>query len=118
MAIVMKTKKELKDAYKLSKTPMGVFQIRNKTNAKVFIDNALDISAKQNRHRAELKFGNHRNKELQDDWKTFGADNFVFEVLAELEYKDEGYSNYTAELKDLQEMVLDELSIKEELRYN
>ena len=114
----MKTKKELKDAYKQSKTAMGVFQIRNKINGKVFIDSALDMNGKQNRHRAELKFGNHRNKELQQDWKSFGADNFIFEVLAELEPREEGYSNYTQELKELYQMVSDDLKLAQEMKYN
>ena len=105
----MKTKKELKDAYKQSKTAMGVFQIRNKVNGRIFIDSALD---------AELKFGNHRITELQKDWKTFGADNFMFEVLAELEPKEEGYSNYSREIKELYEMVVEDLKLADEMKYN
>jgi len=114
----MKTKKEIKEAYKQAKPQMGVFQIRNTVNGKVFIDNATDISARQNRHRTELKFGNHRNKQLQDDWKTYGADSFVFEVLAELDYKDEGALNYASELKELQQMVDEELNIDDSMKYN
>jgi len=106
----MKTKKELKEAYKQSKPTMGVFQIRNKVSGKVFIDSAVDIAGKQNRHQAELKFGNHRIQELQRDWKTLGAENFVFEVLEKLE-PQEGVTNYIDEVKELKEMVTAELKL-------
>ena len=114
----MKIKKELKETYKQSKPQMGVFQIRNMVNGKIFIDNATDISARQNRHRTELKFGNHRNKQLQDDWKKYGADSFVFETLAELDYKDEGPVHYASELKELQQMITEELSLDNSKKYN
>ncbi len=57
----MKTKKELKDEYKQMKFPMGVFQIRNIRNNKVFIDNSINMKSKLNRHKMELKYGNHRS---------------------------------------------------------
>ena len=113
----MKSKKELKDAYKQMKFPMGVFQIRNLTSNKVLIDNSTDMLSKWNRHQMELKFGSHKNQTLQKDWKETGDDNFVFEVLSELKPDDEKITNYPKELKSLQEMVIDELKIPEGLRY-
>ncbi len=105
----MKTKKELKDQYKQMKFPMGVFQIKNTSNNKVFIDNSLDMESKWNRHKMELKFGNHRNKNLQKDWNTYGEENFTFEVLSELKIKEGEIINYNSELNTLQDMVLQEL---------
>ena len=109
----MKTKKELKSEYKQMKFPMGVFQVKNIATNKILIDNSPDMASKWNRHKMELKFGNHRNKDFQKDWNQYGAENFVFEVLAELK-NDEGENNidYNLELKTLQEMVLQELEIK------
>ena len=112
----MKTKRELKNAYRQAKTQMGVFQIRNKANGKVFIDSSLDIVAKQNRHKAELKYGKHRNKDLQKDWKMLGSENFVFEVVSELEPKEEDI-NYTREVKDLQEMIIEDLHLSNDMKY-
>ncbi|MDX1829814.1 MAG: GIY-YIG nuclease family protein [Lutibacter sp.] len=94
------------------KTPMGVFQIKNISNNKVLIDNSIDMVSKWNRHKMELKFGNHRNNNLQKDWNEYGADNFVFEVLSELKKKDEENINYQKELKILQEFVIEELNIE------
>lgn len=42
----MKSKKELKSVYKEMKFPMGVFQIKNKVNGKIFIEGSLNIPAK------------------------------------------------------------------------
>ncbi|MBL6446384.1 GIY-YIG nuclease family protein [Fulvivirga sp. 29W222] len=106
----MKTKKELKEEYKQMKFPMGVFQIKNLSNDKVLIDNSVDMESKWNRHRMELKLGNHRNKAFQSDWNEYGEDNFVFEVLSELKRGEEENVNYNKELKTLQEMVIEELN--------
>jgi hypothetical protein len=57
----------------------------------------------------ELEYGNHRNAGLQSDWKTFGAESFVFEILAEIEQKEGEESDYKREIKELKEMYLEEL---------
>jgi len=108
----MKTKKELKEAYKQMKTPMGVFQIKNIQNNKVLIDHSIDMESKWNRHKMELKFGNHRNRGFQKDWNEYGEENFVFDVLSDLKIREEENTNYNKELKTLQEMVTEELKIE------
>ena len=105
----MKTNKELKSEYKQMKFPMGVFQIKNIQNGKIFIDSSSNMNSKWNRHKMELRYGNHRNSELQSDWKNLGEDNFVFEILSDLEQKDDGGINYSKELSLLEEMLIDEL---------
>lgn len=113
----MKTRKELKDAYKQMKTPMGVFQIRNIATNKILVDHSTDMASKWNRHKTELKFGSHRNKALQKDWNDLGEAQFVFEVLSELKMPDAENVNYRKELQTLQLMVLEELHIPNEGRY-
>ncbi|MDD7885476.1 GIY-YIG nuclease family protein [Flavivirga sp. 57AJ16] len=108
----MKTKKELKDEYKQMEFHMGVFQIKCTVNEKCLIDNGVDMESKWNRHKMELKFGNHRNKDLQKDWNQYGEDKFVFEVLSELKKSDEENLNYNKELKTLQDLIIEELKIK------
>lgn len=108
----MKTKKELKETYKQLKIPMGVFQIENIRNQKVLIDHSVDMASKWNRHKMELKFGNHRNREFQKDWNEYGEESFVFNVLSELKKNEDEPANYTKELKTLQEMVIEELQIE------
>ncbi len=105
----MKTKKELKEEYKKADFPMGVFQIKCTENGKALVDNSTDMASKWNRHRMELKFGGHRNKELQKDWNQYGEDKFEFQVLAELKKSEDEYVNYNKELRSLQEMILEEM---------
>lgn len=113
----MKTRKEIKEEYKQMKFPMGIFQIKNIQNGKVLIDNSIDMSSKWNRHKMELRFGNHKKSELQKDWNEKGEDNFVFEILSELKQDDEKTVNYPKELKLLQQMIVEEMNIPEELMY-
>ena len=103
------TKKELKNQYKETKFPMGVFQIKNQFNGKILLDSGLNMPAKWKRHLTELKFGSHRNKVLQQEWKQFGATAFVYEVVAELEYKDP-MEDYGKEVAVLEAMYLEELA--------
>ncbi|MEZ4847281.1 MAG: GIY-YIG nuclease family protein [Bacteroidia bacterium] len=113
----MKSKKELKQEYKQKKPEMGIFQIKNLSSGKTLIEDATDIPARWNRYRTELKFGSCRNKALQKDWNELGEDNFEFFVLSTLELKEEDHANVRIELKSLKEMVLEEISLAEELRY-
>ena len=113
----MKTKKEIREEYKQMKFSMGVFQIKNISNNKVFIDNSVDMNAKWNRHRMELKFGNHKNRALQKDWSEKGEDNFIFEVLSELKSEGEKVVNYQKKLNILQEMIIEKMNLTDEMRY-
>lgn len=113
----MKTRKEIKEEYKQKKFSMGVFQVRNISNNKIFIDNSIDMVSKWNRHKTELRFGNHKNMELQKDWNEKGENNFVFEILSELKHDEERSVNYPKELQLLQQMIIEETNIPKELRY-
>jgi hypothetical protein len=76
-----KTRRELVRAYKESRCPMGVFQVRNATTGRVLLGASADLPAALNHHRAALRFGAHRNAALQRDWNALGPDAFAFEVL-------------------------------------
>ncbi len=108
----MKTKKELKDQYKQMEFPMGVFQVKCTVNEKVLVDNSVDMESRWNRHRMELKFGNHKNKDLQNDWNNYGEDKFVVEVLSVLKKSEEENVNYNKELKTLQNLIIEERKIE------
>ena len=114
----MKTNKQLKEEYKYKKFKMGVFQIRNMINGKIFIGSSLNLDAIWNRHQTELKFGGHRNEVLQKEWKEFGEDNFKFEILSEIEQKDDDKADYNKEVKELEEMFIEDLQPFAEKGYN
>jgi hypothetical protein len=93
-------KKESKQA----KRPMGVYRIRNTRNNKSYVGFDIDLSARINRHKAELNFGSHRNRELQVEWNPFGESFSQFEVLDELNHKENSPASPIEELQVLAEM--------------
>jgi predicted GIY-YIG superfamily endonuclease len=102
-------KKEHKNKYKRIKHSMGVYCIRNSQNNKVYIGRATDLVARINRHKAELKFNSHRNKELQETWSLFGETAIEFEILDVLEHEENTLRNPNEELKVLLDMWIHNL---------
>lgn len=97
---------------------MGVFQIRNTTNQKVFIDSSTNVPGKINRHTFALNAGSHACKDLQNDWNEIGADKFEFEVLEPIEPRDDPTYNYKADLEFLEDLWLDKLNPYGDSGYN
>lgn len=111
----MKTNKELKAAYKQLKPVMGVFQVQNKSSKKVLIEGSTNITSKWNRHLAELKLGNHRNKALQNDWNRLGEENLIFSIIEILD--DQETQDVKKEIAVLLEMVIQEVNLEAEMKY-
>ena len=111
-------KKELKKSYKQTLTPMGVYQIKNLVNGKIFIGSAKNIPGRINRHKFELKFGSEGIKELLDDYKKYGEENFSFEILDQLKPKDDPLYNYSEDIKVLEELWIEKLQPFDERGYN
>ncbi|MBM7563130.1 GIY-YIG nuclease family protein [Paenibacillus sacheonensis] len=80
-------RKELLENFKEIKTLMGIIQIRNKANGKIFIDAYPNLKNKWLTLQMQLNTGRFANAQLQKDWKEFGAEGFDYEVLEE---KDAG----------------------------
>jgi group I intron endonuclease len=114
----MKTRKEMREEYKQMKFKMGVFQIRNKINGKIFIGSSLDLKAIWHALKLQLDFGMHQNSGLQNDWNEFGADNFVYEILEEIKQNDEKPLDYNKEIKTLEDMIIEELKPFDDKGYN
>jgi hypothetical protein len=83
---------------------MGVYRIRNTQNGKSYIGYSIDLQARINRQKMELKFGSHRNSKLLGEWKSFGESSFEFEVLDELELDESSKADPVEELRILSEM--------------
>ena len=59
----------------------GVYQIRCKSNGKIYTGSALDIRARCEQHRRSLRRGDHSNQHLQAAWNKFGEGDFEYTVL-------------------------------------
>lgn len=88
---------------------MGVYRITSSRSDKIYVGFGIDLPAKINRHKAELKFGSHRNRELQEAWDLFGETSFEFEVLDVLDHKEAPHTDPAEELQALLEMWINRL---------
>ena len=111
-------KKELKEQYKLTHTPMGIYQIRNLANDKVFVGVALNLPGILTSNRLQLSSGNHPNKKLQAEWNKFGSESFAFEVLDELKATEGTGYDYKEDLAFLEELWLEKMEPYGERGYN
>lgn len=111
-------KKGAKLEYKLSHRPMGVFQIRNNANDKIFVDSSVNVPGKINRHRFQLNAGVHPTKSLQTDWNEFGEVEFEFEVLEDVTPREDPNYNYAADLEFLEDLWLEKLEPYGDKGYN
>ncbi|HEV7698918.1 MAG TPA: GIY-YIG nuclease family protein [Pyrinomonadaceae bacterium] len=111
-------KQKAKLDYKLSHRPMGVFQIRNAINGKIFVDSSINVPGKINRHRFSLEMGGHKSKVLQQEWAEFGEAAFVFETLEPLEPREDPAYDHAADLEVLEDLWLEKLEPYGDNGYN
>ena len=109
----MDRKKELKEQYKQMKTEMGILILQNKVNNKYLLLPTQNLKGMINRVKFQLKSGGYPNKELQQEWKEFGEDNFEIRILETLDYdKDESKTDYSEELYIMEIMLSEKLTEK------
>jgi len=111
-------RKELKNKYKETVQPMGIYQIRNMINGKIFLGSSVNLNGIINRHKFQLKNGLHLNKELQNDFAEVGEGGFAFEILDYLTPKEDLPADYAAELRMLEELWREKISPQHEGGYN
>lgn len=111
----MASHKELKYQYKQARKDMGVYQIRNEKNGKFLIASSANINAVLNKNRFVLKYGSHKDRELQREWNEFGESCFTIEVLELVDQKDEEKSDYSSELALLEKKWSSKLSHRPDL---
>ncbi|MDN4494616.1 GIY-YIG nuclease family protein [Ureibacillus aquaedulcis] len=114
----MDRKKELKQQYQEIEIVAGVYQIKNNTNGKSFVESTRNLKT-INGVRFTLNNNTHLNKGLQSEWNEFGKEAFSIEILERLK-KDEGnpFFNEREALKEMEQKWLDELKPYGENGYN
>lgn len=111
-------KRELKQQYKETEHPAGVYRVWNKEGDRSLVGSSTNLPAILNRHRAELQIGGHRNAELQRDWNALGAAAFTFEVLDTLTPRHEPGYDAKEELRVLEQLWFERLQPYGERGYN
>jgi len=103
-------KKAIIKQYKQTLQPMGVYQIKNLGNGKIYIGSCKNLPGKINSQKFQLNLGSHMNEELQKDFTKLGESNFAFEVLDYLEPKEDKDYDCAEDLEVLKEMWIEKLS--------
>lgn len=109
-------RKELLEQYKEMKTYMGVFQVKNNVNGKIFIDSCSNLKNRWFTLKMHLDTGRHPNSELQKDWNSFGPEAFTYEVLEQKEA--DKVTDVRWELKKLKQKWLEKLEPYGDRGYN
>lgn len=63
----------------------GIYQIRNTINGRVYVGSAVNVRVRWSGHVCQLNQGCHDNGHLQNAWRKYGGDAFVFEKLESVE---------------------------------
>jgi hypothetical protein len=109
-------RKELQEQYKEVKTYMGIFQIKNNVNGKVFIDSSRNLKNQWLTIKWQLDAGRFANSQLQKDWKDFGEEAFTYEVLEEKE--TDKIEDIRWELKQMEKQWLEKIQPYEDRGYS
>ncbi len=103
-------RKELVKEYKNTLRPMGIVQVKNSKNNRVYLMASLNTPGTINSIRFQLRMGFFLpSPALARDWKEMGEENFVIEVLDELKPIDDPAHDYQEDLKALETMWLEKL---------
>ena len=82
---------EMKRIYQQSSPDMGVYQIKNQVNGKIYVGSCQNLAGTRNSRLFQLKMGNAVfSRELQKELTEFGADCFEFAVLGLLDKPEPG----------------------------
>ncbi|OAB47815.1 GIY-YIG nuclease family protein [Paenibacillus antarcticus] len=81
-------RKQLVNEYQQLPRKIGVFQICNLVNGKVWIGSSLNLHGALNKEVFILNMGNHDCVPLQKEWKEYGEQQFKLEILEQLKLEE------------------------------
>jgi hypothetical protein len=109
---------ELIRQYKQNQPDMGVYQIRNTVNGRIYVGSSQNLEGARNSRLFQLRMGKAVfSRELQKDLNEFGAKNFEFSVLGIMEKPEPG-ENIEQSLAALELHWLEKLQPFGERGYN
>lgn len=110
----MDRKKELKEQYRQMKPQMGIVIFECLPTGKAYLACSKDTKGTLNSKLFQLENGSCFAKNMQADWRQYGAKGFDMRVLEQLEYdKDEIKTDYTEDLQALRELCRERFSVCE-----
>jgi hypothetical protein len=109
-------RKELQQRYMQMKTYMGVYQITNTVNGKIFIATCPNLKNRWVTLRLQLDMGRHANSQLQKDWNELGEESFTYEVIEEKEVGEDTDTRW--ELRQMGKAWLEKLQPYGDRGYN
>lgn len=59
----------------------AIYSITNLKTGRVYIGETIDVLNRYAKHQEDLRSGTHTNQSLQNDYLTYGYDNFTFRIL-------------------------------------
>lgn len=116
----MDKRTELKQEYKNRPKNMGVYQIRNTVNGKIYVCSSPNLDATLNRFKMEIKFGWrwNDNRGMIKEMNEFGPEKFVIEVLDQLKPEEDPLYDGKEDLKTLEALWLEKLQPYDDRGYN
>ncbi len=103
-------RKEVIKEYKRTVQPMGIVQVKNIRDGRVFIAASANTTGTINSIRFQLKMGTFLpSPVLAADWEELGEQGFLIEVIDELKPVDDPDHDYREDLKTLEAIWLEKL---------
>ncbi|MDB5761831.1 MAG: ArsR family transcriptional regulator [Herminiimonas sp.] len=116
--MMITNKKTLKLQYLKTTTRAGVYAIRNQVTGRAMVAGSTNVHGTLSRHRFELRYQQHRNVRLAQDWIEHGETNFLFEVLDMVKPNEDPAFNAAQELEMLVNLWRLEIPCLGELGYD
>jgi len=111
-------KKQIIKDYKSQKQPAGIYAVHNKIDNKMYMGTSKNLPAVLRRFEFTFQMESFPYRDLIDDYKKLGKDNFEIKVLDELELKNETEKEIDRDLESLEEMWIEKLKSEGVKFYN
>ena len=87
-------RKQLTAEYQDRERTMGVFQMKNNANGKIYIGGSTNLDALWGKEQFLLNIDGHTNRELQKEWKQFGSEHYSFLILETVKFEQKVRYDY------------------------
>ena len=66
-------------------TNRGIYKITNVINGMIYIGSSVELKKRIAQHKSDLRNNRHHSPRLQNSFNKYGEENFVFEIIEELD---------------------------------